>query len=857
MAEPARAPWTLPLRLARRELRGGLKGFRIFLACLALGVAAIAGVGSVASSVTAGIAADARVLLGGDLALRLLYRPATAEQQTFLMEAGTLSETREMRAMARPARSDDGSRTVLVELKAVDRAYPLYGTVRLAPDRPLAEVLAFRGGVWGAAADVGLAERLGLALGDRVRVGEADYELRALIESEPDRGADVFSLGPRLMLSLDGLAETGLMQPGSLIEYHYRLKLPADASADTVTAALNERFPNAGWRIRGLTEAAPGVQRFVDRTSLFLTLVGLSALLVGGVGVSNAVRSYLESKTATVATLKCLGAPGGLVFRLYLAQILFLALGGIALGLVVGALAPLGVAGLLSERLGITARLGPYPGPLLLAAAFGLLTALGFSLWPLARARDVPAASLFRNLVSPARAWPRWPDLAAVGLAGLALAGLAVATATDRGLAAWFVLGAAVALLIFRLAGLAIRAAARRANEVSGESGRGRRSAALRLALANLYRPGAPTVSVVLSLGLGLTVLVAVALIEGNLKHQIGETMPEQAPSFYFIDIQPQQVEAFEALVASQPGVSDLRRVPMLRGRITALDGVPAAEVTPPPDAAWVLRGDRGITWSATVPEGSRLVAGEWWPADYDGPPLISLEAEIARAFGLTIGDTITVNVLGREITGTIANLRELDWSTLTINFVMVFSPGLLESAPQTHIATVRAEPEAELALQRAVADAFANVSAIRVKEALEAVGRILSAVGDAIRATAAITLAAGVLVLAGAIAAGHRRRVYDAVVLKVLGATRRDVARAFLLEYGLLGLVTAALAAAIGTAAAYFFLTQAMRDGEWVFLPGVVVATALLGTAITLGLGFLGVWRALGAKAAPLLRNE
>jgi putative ABC transport system permease protein len=361
----------------------------------------------------------------------------------------------------------------------------------------------------------------------------------------------------------------------------------------------------------------------------------------------------------------------------------------------------------------------------------------------------------------------------------------------------------------------------------------------------------------VLSLGLGLTVLVAVALIQGNLRHQIAETLPERAPSFYFIDIQPQQVAAFDALIRSTPGVSDLERVPMLRGRITALDGVPVERLKPSPDVAWVLRGDRGITWSATMPKGSRLVEGAWWPADYDGPPRISLEAEVARELGLGIGDTITVNILGRAVTGTIANLRELDWSTLSINFVMVFSPGILEGAPQTHIATVRAEPAAELGLEKAVADRFANISAIRVKEALEAVRRILGAVGDAIRATAAITLVSGVLVLAGAIAAGHRRRVRDAVVLKVLGATRRDVARAFLLEYGLLGLITAAIAAAIGTAAGYFFLTEALEGESWVFLPGAVAGTALLSTAITLGLGFVGVWRALSAKAAPLLRNE
>ena len=865
----------LAWRLARRELRGGLKGFRIFLACLTLGVAIIAAVGSIAAAVKAGLARDAQALLGGDVEFRLIYRPANPDERAVLTDAGTLSEARELRAMARPS---SGEPRVLVELKAVDSAYPLYGSVRLSPAMPLGDVLALRNGAWGAAAERDLVDRLALELGGRIRVGVLDYQLRAIIEAEPDRGAEMFTLGPRLLVGLGSLEATGLLQPGSLTYQLYRLKLPPGVDAAAVIASVNKTLPKAGWRTRGLDDAAAGAKRFIDRLGQFLGLLGLGALLVGGVGVGNAVRFYLEGKQSTIATLKCLGAPSPLIFRTYLILIGLLALGGTAAGIILGALSPLAAAGLLAGRFPVILAFALYPTPLLTAAGFGLLTALGFSLWPLQRTREIPAALLFRGhqLSGMADRWAKGIgavrgdrttarfrrriglDAAATAVTGLALAGLVILTASDRRLALEFVIGAAVAFLVFRLAAWAIVAAARRLNRPGGgpSDPARRRSAPLRLALANLHRPGAPTGSIMPSLGLGLTVLVAVASIQGNLEHELAETLPATAPSFFFIDIQADQAAAFDALVRSEPGVSDLQRVPMLRGRITAVAGVPVARMTPPPELAWVLQGDRGVTWSATPPTGGRLVAGAWWPADYRGPPLISLDAEVAVGLGLKLGDTLTVNVLGHDITGTIANLRDVDWTTLGINFVMVFSPGLLEEAPQTHIATVHADLAEESRLLRAVTDRFANITAIRVREALESARRILAAVGVALGAAGSVTLLAGILVLAGAVIAGHHRRVYDAVVLKVLGATRRDLARVFFLEFGLLGLMAAGLAAALGSGAAYFFVTHAL-ESDWEFLPGTVAGIALLGIAVTLFIGFAGTWQALGQKAAPLLRNE
>lgn len=847
MAQP-RADWGLSVRLARRELRGGLAGFRIFLACLFLGVAAIAGVGSLSQAMLEGVRGDARALLGGEVDVRLIHRPAGAGQLAWLQaHSARLSRTTELRAMAR-ARPDSGGERTLVELKAVDGAYPLYGRVGVEPPQPLDTALARRAGRWGALVDPALLSRLELAPGDPLRIGEAVYEVRGTIVREPDRAARAFTLGPRVMVAHDSLPATALVQPGSLVYHHYRVELPPGADASAWRSRLQAAFPEAGWRVRGLDDAAPGITRVVERVGLFMTLVGLTALLVGGVGVANAIKGYLDGRRATIATLKCLGAPARLVFRMYLAQVLALAGLGIALGLATGGAVPAAAAPVLAAYLNFDVAVGVYPGALAIAALFGLLTTLAFTLWPLARAQAIPAAALFRDVVAQRRTRLPARAMAAVAAAGVGLAALAVLTADDRLFALGFVAGAAAALVAFRLAAAGVMALARRTPRL--------RRPALRLAVANLHRPGAPTGSVVMSLGLGLTVLIAVALIEGNLSRQIAEEMPERAPGFYFIDIQPHQLEPFTELARGFPGVREVNHVPMLRGRITRVNGTPVSQLSIPDDVRWIFQGDRGITWARTPPANGTLVRGRWWPPDDDGPTKVSIAAELGRKMDLDIGDSLTVNVLGRDIEAEIANWRRIDWSELRINFVMVFSPGLLAQAPQSHIATVHVDPAREAALQAAVNDRFANVSAIRVRDVLDRVAAMLADVATAVRATAALTVLAGTLVLAGALAAGHRRRVYDAVVLKVLGARRRDVTLAFLVEYGLMGLATGLIAAVIGTLAAWVVMTRVMH-GTFVVLPASIVVTAVAATAVTLAFGYAGTWRALRRKAAPLLRNE
>jgi putative ABC transport system permease protein len=851
------------LKVARREMRGGrtggrIKGFRIFLLCLLLGVGIVAGVGSIAASIGAGIAADGKRILGGDYEFRLAYQAATQDQANAMKLGAQLSHTVEMRAMARaPGSAEHGGGTgagesTLVELKAVDLIYPLYGKVLLDPDLSLHDALkADAAGRYGAVAEPALLQRLDLKVGDLITLGDATLEVRAAIAREPDRGSQVFNLGPRLMISSEALPATRLIQPGSLVYHVYRARLEPALNGPRWLAAIQQKFPDAGWRVRGVEDAATGVKNFIDRTRMFLNLVGLAALLIGGLGIGNAVRVYLEGRAQSLAILKSLGATGGFVLTLYLLLIARMAAIGVVLGLALGAAAPYAAQGLLA-RFDLHLVPALYPAPLLLAAAFGLMTALCFSLPPLLQAARVQPAQLFRA-VATELGESRRRDLVPIGLSALALAGLAWLATQDLHLSLGFIAAVLLAFALFQLLAAGLRRYARWGR---ARIGAGTRSRALRFALAAIGRPRAPTASIVLSLGLGLTVLVAVMLIQAGLIREMETTLPDRAPSFYFLDIQPNQVEAFDREVGGFASAEGLERVPMLRGRITALKGVPVEQIATPPDHAWVLKGDRGITWSAQPPKGSKLVEGQWWAPDYRGDPLISLDADTARAFGLKIGDSVTVNLLGREITGTIANLREIDWSSLSINFVMVFSPGLISGAPQTHIATVHVAPEQEGPLIGLLAKDFPNVSAVRVRDAIASAADVLRSVGAAVRLTAGVALLAGVLVLAGAMAAGQQRRIYESVLLKMLGGRRRDIALSFLWEFSLLALSAAAIALLIGSFGAWVFLDR-MMGTAFVFAPSAALGAIVLSLMLALLVGFAASWRALGAKAAPYLRNE
>ncbi|AYD02853.1 ABC transporter permease [Neorhizobium sp. NCHU2750] len=843
----AAARLSIAFRLALREMRGGLSGFYIFLACIALGTGAIATVKSVANAITGAIANQGQSLLAGDIRFELRNREANDKERAFLDSLGKVSVSTGLRSMAR---KPDGSGQALVEVKGVDDLYPLYGTVATTPSEPLEKLLAKDGDAYGALAAPLLLDRLGLAVGDEILLGNTRLVLRGTVDTEPDALSDGFGFAPRLMVSRDALQASGLVTIGSLVEHAYKVKLSNPATRTALAARANKEFPDAGWSVRTSDRAAPSLSENVERFSQFLTLVGLTALIVGGVGIANAVRAFLDAKRTTIATFKCLGAPASVVTLIYLIQIMLLAAIGIVIGLVIGAISPFIAFHYLQGVLPVPAGGALYPSALAVAAAFGIVVTFAFAILPLGHAREVPATALFREQGFEARRLPSWPYLLAAGVALAVLAALAIVWAEDRFVASVFLVSVAGAFLLLRVVAAGIAALARRSPRVN--------SPALRLAIGNIHRPGALTPSVVLSLGLGLALLVTLALIDGNMRSQLTGRIAEQAPNFFFVDIQGSERQGFVDLLKKQVPDGSITEVPMLRGRITRFNDKDVSQMTVPPAGRWVLRGDRGITYDDNLPKNSSLTEGQWWPADYSGEPLVSFSAQEAGELGLKLGDTVTVNVLGRNITAKIANFRNVEWRNLSINFVMVFSPNTFRGAPHAWLATLT-EPSAtaaqEAAILKSVTDAYPTITSVRVKDAIDMIDQLLGQLATAIRAAAAVALIASVLVLAGALAAGNRARTHDAVVLKTLGGTRTMLMRAFGYEYLILGGATAVFALLAGSISAWFVVTRIMHMPS-AFLPDVAVITLVLSLVLTVGIGLIGTWRVLGQKAAPVLRE-
>lgn len=825
-------------RLALRDLRGSKAGLRLLAICLFLGVATLAGIGSLSSAILGELSSRGQVILGGDIEMETAQRLASPEERAAFDKAGIVSETVRMRAMA--AR-EDASASILGELKGVDGAYPLYGSFRLAPG-----ALAARPSGLDVAVAPALGEKLGLKVGDRVRVGDASLRIIGFIAEEPDRVGEGFTLGPVLIVDKRGLAATALVQPGSLFTAKYRIKTAAGVDPAKTAERLAAQFPESGWEVQDRSNGAPGTRRFIERLGQFLSLVGLTALVVAGIGVGNGVGSWLEGKRGSIATLKVLGASSATIFRTYLIQIVVVAALATLLGLSVGAFVPWAVATLAGNALPVSPRFDLYPLPLLVAALYGLLIAILFSLAPLARARAVTPASLFRTGVEGAGR-PSAYVIAALAISAGIIAALSIATAREPRFAAIFVVCVVGLLALLSGLGAAIRALAARLPRP--------KAPLARLALANLHRPGAQTGRLVVALGLGLTLFATLAFVQTSLDRQIESTIPKRAPSFFALDIPKDEEGMFRTAVRSQSPKAEIATVPTLRGPVVALNGKRVSEMKNLPPEAWFLRGDRGLTFARDLPEGSRLTKGKWWPQDYSGPPLVSIDERAANSVGLKVGDVLTVSVLGVEMDAKIASFREVNWDTLGFNFVLVFSPGSLDAAPYTLAATIATEPKTEPAVARAVAQGYPSVSMIRVKDVIVQIGDLLKQLGTAVGIAASVAVLAGIAVLTGAIAASRRSRSYDAVLLKLLGATRAQVLGAQAMEYAALATLLSVLALAIGAAAGWVAVTQ-LFDLDWTPDWAIVLATVAAGGLGTLALGLIGALPALAARPAEALRN-
>jgi putative ABC transport system permease protein len=834
------------LRFALRELRSGVAGFRIFLACLALGVASIAAAGSTAEAFRHGLASQAREILGGDLRVAVEERRFTVPERNAFEKLGDVAYAIGVRAMAQ---SRNGRR--MVELRGVSDAYPLAGAVKLEGAADLAHVFQKQNDAWGAAVEGPLLERLGLKIGDVFVIGQTPFVVRAVLDSEPDRLSRGFALGPRVLTSITAVEHGGFLDPtlpppGEVA----RIGLNPGLRTEGAIKTLRQQFPTSRFDIRERNEAAPGAKELIAQLEYFLSFIGLASLVAGGLGVAGAVSAYLDQRKESIAVMKALGADGTMVRNIYLAQIAALAGLGIAIGLVLGAAAPLILGEIAGKDLPIPALFAVYPWPLAKAALFGLLAAAGFSLAPLARARTTPPSALFRqDLTGRIRLGP---EVIGAFVAALGLSALATFTAPTPGAAAIMIAGVAVSFLL--LWGLGRGAAIL--------AGRGRRYArgSVRIGLANLAGPHSAARTAAPAIGLGVALLTAVVLIQSSLLAQVSQVAPKSAPAMVFTDIPGDRTAEFDQTVTRAFGRAltdeNYLRAPYVRGRIIRIKGQPIVEKTIRPSERWAYDNDIGMSLIGAKPPGANVVDGDWWPPDYAGPPLVAMEKDAAEGAGLTVGDTITLSMLGVEFDARIGVLRKVDWGGFGPAFAVILSPNALAGAPLSHVAIAKGTAAQETAVTKALGDAFPGVNIISVREQLEAAIGLFDRLSLAIRGAAAVAGLAGLLVLSGAIAAGARARAKEAATLKVLGAERRQILAAYAVEYGAVGLIAGVAGALLGYAAAWPVVVKVF-EAQW-SVDWAGVATVILGAAaLAAGGGLLAALHALARRPAPVLRAE
>ncbi|WP_095012768.1 ABC transporter permease [Tsuneonella mangrovi] len=832
--------WSGAWAIARRDLSARFKGLRLLLVCLFLGTMALAAIGTLTHSIETQLADRGREFLGGDMQVSLWQRAPNAGEMAALGKLGTVSSGIRMQAMASTATA-----AAPVELKAVDARWPLYGKATLASGKVVGAPP--QGEAWLAQ---GAADRLGLSPGDSFSVGTTRLTVGGILGNEPDRLGEGFQLGPTVIVDAGIPAKAGLTAPGAMYRTKTNIAFAGSTDPEAAKRALKAEFPDAGFDIKTRDNGAPGTDRFVGRMGEFLTLVGLAALVIAGIGIGGGVSSYLDARRQSIATLKVLGASSGDIARIYALEVgtaaLVGSLAGIAAGVAITPLLARALKGLLPVGTGIAFA----PGPLLLALAYGLLVALVFAAPPLMRARRFPAMALMRARVAPLAR----DKAALVPVIGglLAIAGIAMLTAKQPWLSAGFIGGAAAALALLALLGWTIRKGAARLPRPTNPIARA--------ALANLHRPGAATAMLVTALGFGLGAFVLLAAVQTSIDGTIAKRVPAKAPDYFVLDLPQERAADFAKLVERDAPGSETRTVPAMRGSILAY-GPQGNETRVAslgdniPDGAWALRGERGLTYSDEVPPGNSLTAGTWWGPDYSGPPEVSVDADLANAIGLRVGDYLTIGVLGVERQARVASLRKIDWQSMGFNYVLVFSPNTLRDVPHNLAATIRLGQGADKRrLLHDLVSAFPSSSVIETGPVLTQARTLLSQVGLATLAAASVAVLAGLAVLLGAIAAARAQRTYDTVVLRVLGASRRQVLAMAFAEYAALAAVLAVVALALGLTGAWLVVTR-LFEFDW--LPGWSAVFGVLGAGLALVIAFAlaGALPLLRAKPAQALR--
>jgi putative ABC transport system permease protein len=821
------------LRSFGRELRSG--EVIVLLAAVALAVAALTAVGFLTDRIGRAVERQANEILAADLRLRT-PDPIPAEWHELAAEFNLRSaETANF-----PSVVFAGDLSSLSTIKVVSDGYPLRGQVRVADDlfgeQRIANGIPARGTVW---ADGALMARLGVEIGDTISLGELEVTVDAVLTYRPDQSIGFASLAPSLLLNMADLASTGLVSEGSRVRYAL-LVAGLDTDVDAFYEAIEERLPDSV-RSRNREEGSDRANNAADRAQRFLSLTAVISLLLSAVAIAMSARRFAHRRMDTVALMKSLGANQRFVISAASVQLVLLGL----MGVVIGSIAGFGAESLVTEMLAdlIQGDLPPVGwSPVILACGSALILLFGFALPSLIQLRNTPPLRVLRHDEMP-------PPPSRLFVAGSSLIAVAVMLyqAIGDGLMLVIVLGGMLVV------SAALYIAGRGLVALMGRS-RGGVGIAWRYGLANVARRGRDSAVQVVAFGLGLTVLLLLTFVRTDLLQVWQQTLDENAPNHFLINVQPQERESIAAIF-ERNGVEAPEFVPMVRARMQTINGEDVKEREyPVEDGEWMANREQNLSWAANISPSNEVVDGEWWPADYAGEPLVSLEQEAASELGVEIGDKLKYVVAGQEIEATVASTREVNWDSFRPNFFMVFSPGALDGYPATFISGTRVPDDRKDALVELVRT-HPTVSVIDIEAILLQIKGIIDKASLAVQAVFVFTLAAGIAVLFAAVQSTIDERRFESAMLRALGVRRRTVLSGVLTEFAALGFAAGLLASA-GASILAAIVAVRLFELDYTFNAALWVAGLAGGILLVCTSGFIAARGAINAPPVDVLRT-
>ena len=877
--------------MAWRETRGSWHQFAFFLVCVAIGVGSVVGIELFATNMESMILGNARSLLGGDLEIQLARQLGESGKNVLASLKNRhveITHVRELVGMVAVQENQEHSAspkvltprfTQLVQLKVVEDNYPLYGHVGVSPEQPLHSMLSSADSCqespcFGIVVQESLLITLGIGVGSHIKIGQARFEIKGVLLKEPDRVASAFSLGPRVMISREALVATDLVQVGSRIRQRYLLRVPESLSLEPLRGELQGRLANAGARVSTFHDAQPRIRRFLDQLTTYLGLIGLTALFVGGIGIACTIHGFIKQKITTVAILKALGTNAGLITRVYVGQSVLMGCVGSFIGATLGIGLQLAIPLLLRGLIPITVANTVTALPLIKGFVLGVATTFLFALWPLLTIRTIPPALVFRREVEqgivqndPESFWRTlwisfvtfWRDrqqfITGV-IIGLGLTLLATWQARSIFLGLTFILAFALALLILQFGAWLLLSGLRTLPRP--------RSFVIRQALGNVQRPGNYTTGMAVSIGVGVMVIVTIALIKTSLLAAIEDRIPEDAPTFFFIDIQPDQKSQFEQIIQAQTPTATYKLTPVVRSRIGAINGKTVSpEEHKGKRNGWYFTREYVLTALGDLPKDNTIVKGHWWPTEHrrghaSTPESIgiSVEDEAAKSLGLDLGSTVEFDIQGASLSTVVQSTRKVDWGSFSTNFFMILAPRSFDDAPLTYISTAKVNPKEETPLQQALVRALPNITAIKIGDVLANIARLLEQLAWAIQGMAILSIIGGAAVMVAALSSTRYRRLHESAILKAIGSTRQIVVQIFAIEFAVIGslagLIGIGLASTLSWVILHFFL-----DITWDFQLTILAWGLFATIALAVIVGFLSTFRVLGQSPLAVLRQE